>query len=185
MSEASEASSTFAAGKKPITLPDWLPSAVARQAWLIEARCSSAEQRRDSCATGNGRPNARSVEGIDSPQSIRGGFLHSARWSLDKPVFKRRLAKPAVTQEEVQAEALGELFHFAFRAACDRVAVSKLVEVAPFKAILLEKARILNEIADDMAPMAYPLARTDAAALRRVAGWHEDCAALLRCRMTP
>jgi hypothetical protein len=172
VSEASEASSTFAAGQKPITLPDWLPPEVARQARSIEARCSSAEQVILLRLATDTR-----METVWRQLSRRnrsgGGYFHQAKW---------RLVKPEQTQDDIQADALEELFHFAFRAACDRLKVSKIEDVAPFKAKLLEKARILNEIADDMAVInsAYPLAAADAAALRRVAGWHEDFADRLR-----
>jgi hypothetical protein len=44
-----------------------------------------------------------------------GGSRRNAKW---------RLVKPEQTQDDVQADALGELFHCAFRAACDQVAVS-------------------------------------------------------------
>jgi hypothetical protein len=182
MTEASQNNTTPESEQGPIRLPVWLPPAVARQTRLIEARCSLAEHRAilRRLATD---ARMRGVWGeLTRRKRKEGGFFHPAKPRLDKPVFKRRLNKPALTQEEVQAEALGELFHFAFQAACDRVPVSKPEDGAGLKAKLLENARILREIADDMAAItsAYPLAVADAAALRRVAGWHETGAAVLR-----
>ena len=48
----------------------------------------------------------------------------------------RALVKPEQTQDDAQADALGDLFRVAFRAACDRLAVSKLEDGAPHKAKL-------------------------------------------------
>src|SRR5690242_15098295 len=55
-------------------------------------------------------------------------------------------------------------------------------EVADGKAELLQNARKLREIADDLSSTnsADPLAAADAEALRRVAGWQEAGAAALR-----
>ena len=171
MSEASEASSTFAAGQKPITLPDWLPSEVARQARSIEARCSSAEQHAILLRLATNTRMKTVWKELSRRNRSGGGFFHPAKW---------RLVKPEQTQDDIQADALGELFRFAFQAACDRVAVSKPEDGALLKANLHERARVLREIADDMAPMADPLAAVCALVLRRVADWQEDCVALLR-----
>jgi hypothetical protein len=109
-----------------------------------------------------------------------GGYFHPAKLRSDKPVFKRRLEEPALTQDEVQAEALAELFHFAYCAARDRITVSKASEVEEMKAKLLQRAQTLRDIADDLiaANPADPLDAVDA--LRRVAAWLEAGAASLR-----
>jgi hypothetical protein len=166
---------TFAAG--PITLPDWLPTSVARQARLIEARCLSAKQRAilRRLATD---PRMRGVWGqLTCRERQGGGFLHPAQFKV-----VRCLEKSVFTKDQIQQEALSELLDCVFTAANDEVQVSKPGDGAYLKAKLLEKARMLREIADDMTAInsAYPLAAADAAALRRVAGWHEDGAARLR-----
>ncbi|MCX7314451.1 MAG: hypothetical protein NTV56_22760 [Alphaproteobacteria bacterium] len=178
MTEANEDSSTSAAGHEPITLPDWLPPAVAKQARRIEAQSLSTDQRAILLRLATD-PRMRGVWNELTRRDRRGGgYFHPA---------KRPIGMPALTREEAQAEALGELFHFAFCAARDRLEVSKPEDGAHLKAKLLENARVLQEIADDMAAinLAYPLAAADAAALRRVAGWHEDGAALLRTPSDP
>jgi hypothetical protein len=117
---------------------------------------------------------------------MRGVWMELSRRKRPGDAFfnpaKRPLDRPASTQDEAQAEALGELFHFAFCAARDRVPVSKPEESAPGKAKLLQNARMLREIAEDLAATnsADPLASADADALRRVAGWQEAGAAAFR-----
>ncbi len=171
MTEASEGSSTSDSLREPITLPSWLPPAVAKQVRRIEARDCPAEQRAILLRLATDTRLRGVWSELTRCKRPGGGFFHPA---------KPRLDKLALTQDEVQAEALGELFHFVFCAARDRVEVSKPEDVAPLKAKLHERARVLREIADDMAPMADPLAAADAVVLRRVADWQEDCVALLR-----
>jgi hypothetical protein len=169
----SERSCTSDKAREPLTLPDWLPPAVAKQARRIKARCLSADQQAilQRLATD---ARMRTVWRELSRRKRPGGdFFTPANRPLDKPTF---------TQDEAQAEALGELFHFAFCAARDRVPVSKPTETADTKAKLLQNARMLREIADDLTATnsANPLAAADADALRRVAVWQEIGAAAVR-----
>jgi hypothetical protein len=173
MAEATEGSSTSGGTHEQLSLPGWLPPAVVKQVRRIEARRLPAEQRAilQRLAT-----DAR-MRGVWTELSRRkrpgGGFINPAKLPVDRP---------ASTQDEAQAEALGELFHFAFCAARDRVQVSKPKEVAEGRTKLLQYAGMLREIADDLTSTnsTDPLAAADAEALRRVAGWQEAGAAALR-----
>jgi hypothetical protein len=173
MTEATKDNSTSDGRREPITLPDWLPWPVVMTARHIEARCSSGEQHTILARLATD-PRMRGVwTELTRRKRPGGGFFHPAKWRLDKP---------PLTQDEAQAEALGELFHFVFCAASDRVQVSKPDEVVGLKAKLLERARLVREIADDLITMnsANPLVTANADALRQVAGWNEDAASMLR-----
>ena len=169
----SERSCTSDKAREPLTLPDWLPPAVAMQVRRIEARCLPADQQAilQRLATDARMRNVwRELSRRKRPS---GDFFTPANPRLDKPTL---------TLDEAQAEALGELFHFAFCAARDGVPVSKPNETEDAKAKLLQNARMLREIADDLTATnsADPLAAVDADALRRVAVWQEVGTAALR-----
>jgi hypothetical protein len=158
MIEADKGSSTSGDGREPITLPEWLPPAVAKQVRRTEVRDMPTEQRAILLRL----TTDTRMRGVWSELTRRkrpgGGFLHPA---------KRPPHKPALTQEEAQAEALGYLFHLAFRAACDEIPVSKPDEIAAEKAKLIQKACMLREIADDLAVTNPVNLLADADVLRR------------------
>jgi hypothetical protein len=180
MSEAIEGRSTFAVADEAITLPDWLPPAAARVARWIEALNLLAEERAILLRLATDIRMRGVWRELTRRKRKEGGFFHPAKLRSDKQVLKRRIANSALTQDEVQAEAIGELFHFVFSAAKDRIEVSKPEDSAPLKAKLRERAKVLREIADDMAPMAHPQAAADAIVLRRVADLQEAAVAVLR-----
>src|SRR5664279_770696 len=127
--------------EEPLTLPDWLPPAVVMQVRRLEARCLPADQQTilQRLATDARMRNVwRELSRRKRPS---GDFFTPANPRLDKPTL---------SLDEAQAEALGELFHFAFCAARDGVPVSKPNEMADAKAQLLQNARMLREIADDL-----------------------------------
>ena len=87
---------------------------------------------------------------------------------------------PTLAAHEAQAKALAITFFYAFSVACDQLPVSKLEPVNEAKTILLAKAEILLDIADDLAvTLTQPLCNAetsaeglaDVTALRRVANW--------------
>jgi hypothetical protein len=131
-----------------VALPDWLPPAVAKQVRLIEARCLPADQQAILQRLVTDARMRNVWRELSRRKRPGGDFFTPANRPPDKPTL---------TQDEAQAEALGELFHFAFCAARDRVPVSKPNETADAKAKLLQNARMLREIADDPARTPGPL----------------------------
>src|SRR5664279_735416 len=137
----SERSCTSDKARKSLTLPDWVPPAVAKQARRIEARCLPADQQ-------------AILQRLATDARMRNVWRELSRRKRPSGDFftpsNPRLDKPTLTLDEAQAEALGELFHFSFCAARDGVPLSKPNETADAKAKLLQNARMLREIADDL-----------------------------------
>jgi hypothetical protein len=201
MTEATEDGSTTAGGgREPIALPEWLPPSVAEQVRLIEAEKqprleAHLTMMRAMRARSGLRLVASTSQGLTAEQRVilqrlatdarmrrvwmeltrrkrpTGGFLHPAKQLPNRP--------PAVTQEEAQAWALGQLFFHVLIVAICRPEVSKLDDVAPQKAKFLEYVRVLREIAD-MLTDANPGGNPDVAGLRRVARRFEYAVSTLR-----
>ena len=104
-----------------------------------------------------------------------GAFVH--------PAFKRRESS-IEDQNDIQHEALGLIYLFAFRAAADHVPVTKFAEQGPLRLLAEQRARTLNEIAEDLEPIG-PQVLAEVAALRRVAAWQEQIAEALRPQNDP
>jgi hypothetical protein len=88
---AGKGNSTSDGGRELITLPDWLPPAVARQARLIEARCSSAEHQAILLRLATNTRMKDVWKELSRRNRSGGGFLHPAKWRLDKPVLLERV----------------------------------------------------------------------------------------------
>jgi hypothetical protein len=149
-----------------------LPPSVKKQVREIEQRNLTAEQ----CAI------LRRLATDGRMRRVWTQFLRIDRKSglLESP------AKPlhnftAPTQDEIQAEAIGEIFHFGFCAARDQIKMIKAEVVAGEKANFLQYAQLLVEVAEYLA-VHNPNDRqaiSDAAALFRTAGWLKASAAAL------
>jgi hypothetical protein len=93
---------------------------------------------------------------------------------------------------DAQFTALGEIFHFAFTATRDRMMVTKPAEILRNKKNLLENAKRLRILANDLDlarskgqfgvanSQSKTLAEADVLALRHVANWLEHVANALR-----
>jgi hypothetical protein len=169
---AKKGNSTCAAQRELIALPKWLPPSVEKQVREIEQRSLTAEQ----CAI------LRRLATDGRMRRVWTQFLRIDRKSglLESP------AKPlddftAPTQDEIQAEAIGEIFHFVFCAARDQKKTIKAGVLAGEKANFLQYAQLLMEVAEYLV-VHNPddqQAINDAAALFRVAGWLKASAAAL------
>jgi hypothetical protein len=183
MTRADKGNTTTATEQEPIDLPDWLPPDVLKSFQRIEAQSLPGEQRTVllRLAT-DGRMRKVWTELCRRNRSNR-QFVNAANASRELP---------SLTKEEVQAKALGEIFHFAFCAARDKRMVSKPEDVAQEKEKLTQKAAILRELAEMVEVSSFTIERAipdaasrqlaiaDAAALVRVASWLEHVAAALR-----
>lgn len=183
MTEAEEGSSIFATAREPLALPKWLPPSVEKEVRQIEGRNLPAEQ----CAI---------VRRLATDERMRRVWTELLRRSRSNSQFvnaaKRSREMPSLTQDEVQAKALREIFHFAFCASRDKLMVSKPEDVAREKDKLIEKALILRELAEMVEVSSFTIERAipdavsrqlaiaDAAALVRVANRLEHVAAAMR-----
>jgi hypothetical protein len=94
--------------------------------------------------------------------------------------------------DEIQFDALRELFHFVFSAARDRMTVSKPIELQQSKEDLAKNAKTLRAVAHDLDLAAETgqlgvagardkqLATLNSASLRHVAGWLDQLSAAHR-----
>ena len=89
-----------------------------------------------------------------------------------------------LSQDEIQNEALGYLFFFAFRAAADQISVTKLKEQEPLRAIAAQRAKVLRDTAEDLEPIG-PRVSNEVAVLRRAAAWQEQVAETSRGQDDP
>lgn len=100
------------------------------------------------------------------------------------PALKER--RPEIrSKEKLQKEALGEILHFAFKAACDQIPVTKLRDVLQNKELLVKNVSMLRALAHDLDlarktgqlglkdALSKELATQDVASLLHVANWLE------------
>ena len=183
MTGAKKSNSTSTAKRELIALPNWLPPSVEKQARRIEGQDLSTEQRAILLRLATDDRMRKVWKELSKRKRPDGGFVYAA---------KSRQKVPSRKQNEAQNEALAELFHFAFCAARDRISVSKAVEVEREKEALLQKAKILRELAKFVEvtafskehvipdPLSHQLTIFDAGALLRVAHFLEHVAAAMR-----
>jgi hypothetical protein len=179
MTGAKKGNSTPAAQRELIALPKWLPSSVEKQVRQIEERTLPAEQR-------------VILVRLATDDRMRKVWSELLRRSRSGEHFfypaKRFAEMSSLTPDEIQAQALSEILHFAFCAARDKIAVSKPEDVARAKEELIPKAQILCELAEMREVSSFTIERaipdaasrqlaiTDAMALLRVARWLEHIA---------
>jgi len=168
MSRAKKSNSTSATKREPIALPAWLPSPVAWQVRRIEERNPPTAQYEILIRLATD----------DRMQKVWKELLRKQRVGQFK--YPASPNDPTLAAHEAQAKALAITFFYAFSVACDQLPVSKLEPVNEPKTILLAKAEILLDIADDLAvTLTQPLCNAetsaeglaDVTALRRVANW--------------
>jgi hypothetical protein len=100
------------------------------------------------------------------------------------------LASPALP--DVGTDAMAEALHFTFRTAWDQRTAAKLDEIEALRVSLLQDAKTLSRVADDVTASVRAAPRyiadtidltqflADADALRRIATWRESLAATIR-----
>jgi hypothetical protein len=100
------------------------------------------------------------------------------------------LASPALP--DVLTDAMAETLHFTFRTAWDQRTATKLEEAEALRLSLLQEAKTLSRVADDVTASVRAAPRyiadttdlsqflADADALRRIATWRESLAATIR-----
>ena len=182
MTGAEKGSSTFAAAREPMVLPKWLPPSVEKEIRQIEERNLPVEQF----------SIVRRLATDGRMRKVWNELLRRNRTNGNYVNAAKRSREPSLAQDEVQAKALREIFHFAFCAARDKRSVSKFEDVAREKDKLIQKALILRELAEMVEVSSFTseraipdsvsrqLAIADAAALLRVASWLEHVAAAFR-----
>ena len=184
MTGADESNSTSACKRELIALPKWLPPSVEKQVQQIDGGDLPAEHHAVLLRlVTDGRMRWVWSELSKKSREANGGFAYPA---------KSRHEAHSRKQDEVKNEALGELFRFAFCAACDRIAVSKAKDAEHEREKLLQKARMLRELAGDVPvyvsthqltvadDVSLQLIVADTRALLRVATYLEHVAAATR-----
>jgi hypothetical protein len=164
--------------RRPLILPDWLPLSVAERARKIEITAKTNEQQRilARIAT-DGRMRAvwQKLNRCDRKTSA---FFNPAKARSDL-----NLTLP----EEIQAQALDELFFFVFCAARDLISASTPDQAELVRGGGMARAKTLRECADSLRQKCSdnPQAAADAAAVDRVAAWLEAASREVRSTSDP
>jgi hypothetical protein len=166
-----------------ISLPTWVPETVQKLFQEAEEADLPPEQRSilERLATD------------ERMQNVWGELLRRDRGSgqFVHPALSRD-GERLRSKDECQHSALGELFHFVFTAARDRMMVTKPEEVRRHREHLLNNAKTLRNLANDLDlarirgqfgvtdPESVTLVESDVATLRRVASWLEHLTSAMR-----
>jgi hypothetical protein len=164
--------------RRPLVLPDWLPPSVADRARKIEITAHTDEQLAilARMAT-DGR--MRSVwRELTRRERKTGAFFHPA---------KARPDLNFTSPDQIQAQALDELFFFVFSAARDRMSTSTPDQVEAVRRGTMVRVKILRECASFLRQKCVdqPQAIADAEAVDRVANWFQGLATGVRSSSDP
>jgi hypothetical protein len=164
--------------QRPLILPDWLPPSVADRARKIEMTAQTDEQRTMlACLARDGR--MRSVwQELTRRDRKTGAFFHPA-----KPRSDLDLTLP----EEIQAQALDELFFFVFCSARDQISTSRPDQAESARSAGMARVEILRDCANLLRQKCSddPQAVADVAAVNRVADWLEAASREVRSTSDP
>jgi hypothetical protein len=166
-----------------ISLPAWVPETVKVLIQQIEQSDLTPELR-------------LTLERMASDarmENVWGELLRRDRGSgqFVHPALQRR-GSHYNSKNDAQIVALGEIFDFVFIAARDRMIVTKPAEILRHKSDLLENAKRLRMLANDLDlarstgqlgvadPLSKTLAEADVMALHHVANWLDHLASALR-----
>jgi hypothetical protein len=159
---------------EPMALPDWMPPAVQSAACWFALHCLNNQHELAILRRLSIDPRMERVwTELTRRDRKTGEFFHPVRRSGS--LVNR-------TQDQAQHDEMARLFHFAFRATRDRMAVTKPSDIAPPLDLYAQRARVLRDIADDLDAInsADPRVSADAATLRRVAAWQDQAIAAMR-----
>jgi hypothetical protein len=151
-----------------IPLPRWLPRYVVRSVGIIAANMIKTDEQQEILArlTTDVRMQLVWQQFVRRNRNT-GEFYYQAKRIPGRDDLK--------DQDAVQAEALGELFKFAYCSARDKISTSTLDQAMDRRREMINRATILRECAEmrrqDLVEDAQAVA--DAAAVDRVAEWFE------------
>lgn len=120
--------------------PVWLPDACVVIAVSIAESCRSEKEREILSRLASDPKMERVWRELTKSDRASGRFYHPAKSRPDKP--------PLPTQDEIQAQALSELFNAAFCSARDGISTSTLDQAMDRRRQMTDRAATLRECAE-------------------------------------